>query len=141
MRRASTASPNRGLAAGNASPQQQPGSTSVATAEPTTPAMVVEEVDTSMQVGVLIAMPSQYRPRAEQLRILEESESDVKGKARSAHSSESDLEAHVHGEEEDVPEVVVGVAEMPWRVRVERPASMPQEPQTQPQAPPGTRRS
>lgn len=97
---------------------------------------VTEQVDASLQVGVLIAMPSPYRPRAwaraERARLSEENSgldadadslhAGAKGKARSERSSGDDDDDACR--EEDVPDVVMGVAELPWRVpiRSERPA-------------------
>lgn len=98
---------------------------------------VTEEVDAAMQVGVLIAMPSQYRPRAwqraDRARISSESDPEraLKGKARSAASSESDLGAAAPVEE-DVPDVAVGVAELPWRVRIDRPTNASEQHQSSP---------
>ncbi|KAH8114330.1 hypothetical protein DFH11DRAFT_1766604 [Phellopilus nigrolimitatus] len=78
-----------------------------------------------LQVNVMIAMPSPYRPRAWAERDVagvgageDEYGDGGKGKAKSFDGS------HEDGEDE-VPDVVFGVAEVPWTVLVERPADQP----------------
>lgn len=55
-----------------------------------------------LQVGVMIALPSRYRPRAW--------DASLKGKTRSVDLDE---------EEEEVPDVMIGVTDVPWKVRVD----------------------
>lgn len=74
--------------------------------------------DAQLQVSVLITMPSPYRPHAWDA----DSYASLGGKARRASGSGSAI-THDHEEEEDLPEVMLGVAEVPWRVRVPKPAS------------------
>lgn len=57
--------------------------------------------DARLQVGVMIALPSRYRPRAW--------DAASKGKAG---SSETD-------EEEEVPDVMIGVTDVPWKVQLD----------------------
>lgn len=68
--------------------------------------------DAKLQVNVLIAMPSPYRPKAWE-------DASAKGKTRSAS------QRHADNEDEEVPDVVLGALDVPWKVAVEQPESTP----------------
>ena len=80
--------------------------------------------DAKLQVNVLIAMPSPYKPKT-----WEEAASG-KGKTRSSSHSHND------NEEEEVPDVVFGTVDLPWKVAVEQPP-MPGAGADQPAQPDG----
>ena len=70
----------------------------------------------------MIAMPSQFRPRAWDAPPLDNAEGmeGEKGKGKSFDSYEDSDEGHGGGGDGDgeLPEVVFGVAEVPWRVLI-----------------------
>ncbi|KAI5119201.1 hypothetical protein M0805_004456 [Coniferiporia weirii] len=83
------------------------------------PGPIVE--DARLQVSVLIAMPSQHRPRAwaEHESGASADEHGLKGKARS-------VDDHSYMDVDDeVPDVVFGAAEVQWKVLVEKPSGPP----------------
>lgn len=75
--------------------------------------------DAKLQVNVLIAMPSPYKPRA-----WEEADLSKKGKRRSSSQS------HADNEEEEVPDLVFGSVELPWKVVIEQPNAASSNPAT-----------
>ena len=86
-----------------------PSPTTTDISEQTTPEAPPTYEDAELQVSVLIAMPSQFRPHSWSL------DPNAKGKERMS-SMES------VGEDE-LPDVVFGVTEVPWRIRTSPPAS------------------
>ena len=74
--------------------------------------------DAALQVSVLIAMPSRYKPRAWEVPV----HGNGRAKGRSSErGGGADRVSATAQDEEDLPEVVFGVAEVPWKVQVASP--------------------
>jgi len=70
--------------------------------------------DALLQVSVLIAMPSPYKPRAwDRSLAIRGKDHRVSGSGSDTNDSHSALRAP---EEEEIPDVLFGVAEVPWKV-------------------------
>ena len=86
--------------------------------QPPPPPPVVE--DAALQVSVLIAMPSRYKPRAWEVPVHGNGRAKGRGSERGGGGG-ADSVSSTAQDEEDLPEVVFGVAEVPWKVQVTSP--------------------
>ena len=86
--------------------------------QPPPPSPVVE--DAALQVSVLIAMPSRYKPRAWEAAEHGNGRAKGRGSERGGGGG-ADSVSSTAQDEEDLPEVVFGVAEVPWKVQVASP--------------------
>lgn len=64
-----------------------------------------------MQLSVLIAMPSRFQPRS-----WDPQRTSLLKKSGQERTGVSDASSSTHEGEDDLPEVVFGVAEVPWKV-------------------------
>ncbi|KAL5501669.1 hypothetical protein ACEPAH_8929 [Sanghuangporus vaninii] len=74
--------------------------------------------DASLQVSVMIAMPSRYRPRVwrgDRSHGRQQRQHDLARRGFGAAAEEGEDEDE---EEEELPDIVLGTAEMPWKVSV-----------------------
>lgn len=72
-----------------------------------------------MQLSVLIAMPSRFQPRS-----WDPQRSSLLKKSGQGRAGVSDASSSTHEGEDDLPEVVFGVAEVPWKVFESPPSGM-----------------
>jgi len=70
-----------------------------------------------LQLSVLIAMPSRFQPRS-----WDPQRSSSLKKSGQGRAGVSDAGSSTHEGEDDLPEVVFGVAEVPWKVSVSMPS-------------------